>query len=167
MRDNDCMNTHTLTCCATWGFDSSNMAHFGCFCFPIEWIFFLIVASRHAYRCGYYIGNHMHLVEAQPVQDWRHRATKASLKSCSWSVKGSKWQLVRLLAMTYDDYIVHGDGENWYHYFSWQEFRLSWRRILILLTLLPAGENRTPCLGKRNISLGFMFFEIILGSTYQ
>ena len=55
----------------------------------------------------------MHLVEAQPVQDWRHRATKASLKSCSWSVKGSKWQLVRLLAMTYDDYIVHGDGENW------------------------------------------------------
>ena len=33
--------------------------------------------------------------------------------------------------------------------------------------LLLAGENRTTCLGNRNIPNGFMFLEIIVRSTYQ
>lgn len=123
-------------------------------------------------RQSYFLASAVFLFEyqeAQPAQDWRHRATKALLKSYSWSVKGSKCQLVRFLAMTYDDNCAE---MAWYHYLSWQEFALAQQVVMAKDLdsghfLLLAGENRTTCWGNRNIPNGFMFLEIIVRSTYQ
>lgn len=95
-----------------------------------------------------------------PKLYWRVTPGVWKEASASWC---DSWQwLMATIAPSWRDIITSHDRNSRWH----KRLKIA-KDLDSAHFLLLAGENRTTCLGNRNIPNGFMFLEIIVRSTYQ